>query len=490
MTDICLLLEGTYPFTAGGVSTWIHQLISAMPDLRFSILHIAPLPNPNREYKYKLPGNVVDIQDLFLHDVKIEGPLSPRAKRLEALERLANLHLDLFNGRLEGFKDALPYLRDPKLGLTLPDMFRSEEAWHLLVKIYQQRAEDVSFLDFFWSWRSIYVPLLKTLQCPLPAARLYHTVSTGYAGLLSSIAHLTQDSQVLLTEHGVYTHERLLEISQATWIYSPHRERFRVQRELSFFKRLWLGFFDVLGKLTYQNADRIITLFEGNKAKQIASGAPADKISLIPNGIDVEHYAKLAAARGKTDAPTVAFIGRVVPIKDVKTFLHAAKMVKAAIPAARFILLGPTDEEAEYTQECKDLCRATGLDGSVKFLGKADMKEWYPKIDLVVLTSLSEAQPYVLLEANAAGIPVVATDVGACREMLEGRTSEDRRLGPSGLLTGVAHPEGTAAAITRLLTDRGLWTAMAEAGQSRVRRYYDQTDLISRYLNLYEKMMR
>ena len=231
-------------------------------------------------------------------------------------------------------------------------------------------------------------------------------------------------------------------------------------------------------------------MFEGNKAKQIASGAPADKISLIPNGIDVEHYAKLAAARGKTDAPTVAFIGRVVPIKDVKTFLHAAKMVKAAIPAARFILLGPTDEEAEYTQECKDLCRATGLDGSVKFLGKADMKEWYPKIDLVVLTSLSEAQPYVLLEANAAGIPVVATDVGACREMLEGRTSEDRRLGPSGLLTGVAHPEGTAAAITRLLTDRGLWTAMAEAGQSRVRRYYDQTDLISRYLNLYEKMMR
>jgi glycosyltransferase involved in cell wall biosynthesis len=118
------------------------------------------------------------------------------------------------------------------------------------------------------------------------------------------------------------------------------------------------------------------------------------------------------------------------------------------------------------------------------------MKDWYPKIDLVVLTSLSEAQPYVLLEANAVGIPVIASDVGACREMLEGRSSEDKLLGASGVLTGVAHPEETAAAILKILGSNELWTELSETGRTRVMTYYDQDDLISKYLNLYEQMMR
>jgi glycosyltransferase involved in cell wall biosynthesis len=115
--------------------------------------------------------------------------------------------------------------------------------------------------------------------------------------------------------------------------------------------------------------------------------------------------------------------------------------------------------------------------------------DYYPRIDVVVLTSLSEAQPYVILEANAAGVPVVATDVGACREMLEGRSPEDRRLGPSGLLTGVSHPEQTAEAVLQLLGEPRLWRAMSEAGRARVARFYDQSDLISQYLNLYEQGM-
>ncbi|MBI4346298.1 MAG: GT4 family glycosyltransferase PelF, partial [Elusimicrobia bacterium] len=144
----------------------------------------------------------------------------------------------------------------------------------------------------------------------------------------------------------------------------------------------------------------------------------------------------------------------------------------------------------EYTEECRDLIRGLGLESRLKIVGKVDMRDWYSKIDLVVLTSLSEAQPYVLLEANAIGLPVVATDVGACREMLEGRTPDDRRIGPSGILTGVAHPEETARAVVRLLTDSTLWNAMSEAGRARTRTFYDQADLISKYLNLYEHMMR
>ncbi|MBI5202114.1 MAG: GT4 family glycosyltransferase PelF [Elusimicrobia bacterium] len=489
MTDVCLILEGTYPFTAGGVSTWIHQLVTAMNDLRFSILHIAALPNPRREFKYRLPPNVLDLDDLYLHGALDLKRMSSRRLRVKALDALESLHESIIAGNFDAFSDALPYLRGPD-ALTPGDLFQSQEAWALVTKFYSRYGEDASFLDFFWTFRSMYQPLLSTLQCPLPPARLYHTVSTGYAGLLSAVARATQDAGVVLTEHGVYTYERQLEISQATWIYTPHQERFRVQRSLSFFKRLWLGLFELLGKMSYRHADRIITLFEGNRLKQIAAGAPADKITIIPNGIDVEFYHDIELKAQKGGARTVAFIGRVVPIKDVKTFIHAAKVVNAEMPKVEFLVLGPTDEEPEYTEECRDLVKALGLDDVVKFAGKVDMRDWYSRIDLVVLTSLSEAQPYVILEANAIGVPVVATDVGACREMLEGRTPDDRRIGPSGLLTGVAHPDDTASAIMRILSEPQLWNAMSEAGRARTRTFYDQADLISRYLNLYEHMMR
>ncbi len=490
MSDVCLVLEGTYPFVAGGVSTWIHQLIEAMPELRFSIVYVSTAPNARRQFKYQLPGNVVDIQDLYLQVCDLDVPFSPRERRRAAVPALIKLHEDFLAGRWDALRDALPLFRNPDTALNMADLFKSEEAWEVAMHFYERSAGDVSFLDFFWSWRSIYIPLVNTLRCPLPQARLYHTVSTGYAGLLASVARVTQDTNVLLTEHGVYTHERLLEISQATWIYTPHRERFRVQRELSFFKQLWLGYFDAMGRITYRHADRIVTLFEGNKLKQVAAGAPPEKIAIIPNGIDVRAYRELALKRRRERAKDVAFIGRVVPIKDVKTFLRAAKIVLSTMPDVDFHVIGPGDEEPEYYAECRELTKSLGLEERVRFTGKADMSEWYPRLDLVVLTSLSEAQPYVLLEANAAGVPVVATDVGACREMIEGSGPEDRVLGAGGIVTGVAHPEETAAAIVSLLADPDRWRKAAEAGGARARRYYDQDDLISRYLNLYERMMR
>ena len=76
MIDVCLILEGTYPFVSGGVATWIHQLVSAMTDVRFSILSISPYPNPRREYKFAIPPNVVDIQDVYLHHTVDHGDCS------------------------------------------------------------------------------------------------------------------------------------------------------------------------------------------------------------------------------------------------------------------------------------------------------------------------------------------------------------------------------------------------------------------------------
>jgi len=179
----------------------------------------------------------------------------------------------------------------------------------------------------------------------------------------------------------------------------------------------------------------------------------------------------------------------VVAIKDVKTFIRACKVVSLRVPEVRFYIMGPTDEDPEYHQECRDLVEILRLDGHVEFTGRINVMDYYPRLDLIVLTSISEAQPLVILEANCVGIPVVASDVGACRELLEGRTEKDKSLGPSGIVTRVSDPTDTAEGITTILSDSELRRNMSLSGRRRVETYYQERDLNSQYLSIYREMM-
>jgi glycosyltransferase involved in cell wall biosynthesis len=250
--------------------------------------------------------------------------------------------------------------------------------------------------------------------------------------------------------------------------------------------------FESLGRITYRHADRIITLYEGNRQLEIADGADPAKTLVIPNGIDIEKFSALKPLhqeKGEGELFHVGFVGRVVPIKDVKTFIRACKIVSIRIPHVRFYIMGPTDEEPRYYQECLEMVDFLGLDAVVAFTGRINVLEHYGMLDVIVLTSVSEAQPLVILEANCAGIPVVASDVGSCRELLEGRTPPDRQLGPSGIVTRVADPTETAEGIVKILSDVDLRSRMSEAGRRRVETFYRESDLNQRYLDIYRSLM-
>lgn len=483
MIDVCLLLEGTYPYVAGGVSTWVHQLITAMKDIRFGIVYIAPHSDPTRTVKYAMPSHVLYLKEINLHDYDLKGGTakSPTAADYDLIR---GFYRGLVQGDLALFENFVKIFQgDSRVDWITA--FTARETWNILTEIYEKTAPEISFLDFFWTWRGTHLPLMQVLRAEIPPAKIYHSVSTGYAGVLGAIAKSVYGQKFFLTEHGIYTHERTLEISQASWIFEQEKRHYRAERDLSFFKKWWIGMFKIMSHLAYQYADRIFTLYEGNKVRQTLEGASPDKISVIPNGIDLKSY--LAIRREKKPAPQIGLIGRVVMIKDIKTYIQAAKFVLAVVPDAEFYIIGPTDEEEEYFEECRLLTEALGVEKNVRFTGRQDIKEYYKFLDVVVLTSVSEAQPYVILEANIAGIPVVATDVGACREMIEGRTSEDAALGPSGVVTEVANPSATADAIVKLITNDDLCKVYGKSGIARVKRYYDQDDLLSRYLNIYEK---
>ena len=114
-------------------------------------------------------------------------------------------------------------------------------------------------------------------------------------------------------------------------------------------------------------------------------------------------------------------IGRIVPIKDTRTFIMAASLLKDMVPNVVAILIGPEEEDPSYAAGCRELVAQLGLESTVQFLGRVpDVMEYLGKADVIALTSISEAQPIALLEAAATGLPAVTTDVGSCREIIEG----------------------------------------------------------------------
>ena len=496
MYDVCLVLEGTYPFVSGGVSTWVHHLVKALPEILFTGICILPTSKDKWERKYDLPDKFRDLRVVYLHDYELVPQAGVKQKkRSRQIELLRAFHQGIKDKKYPLFADVLRFFQSSEKEAYSPyDMIYGKDAWKLLLEFYGPEENRQSFIDYFWTYRFTHLPIFKVLGTDIPGAKVYHTVSTGYAGILGAAAKGLYGKPLLLTEHGIYTKERKIEIAQSEWIYVAGADQIKLKKDLGSFQKLWVQLFDSLGRITYQEADRIYTLYEGNRDLELAGGADPDKVFVIPNGVDINRFSSLNPVDSGDEwdakgAFNVGFVGRVVPIKDVKTLLRAAKIVSLRLPNVKFYVMGPTDENPEYYKECLELMDVLRLRDCVEFTGKINVMDYYPILHLLVLTSISEAQPLVILEAHCAGIPVIASDVGACRELLEGRTQQDKALGPSGIVTRVADPAGTADGIITVLSNRDLRKGMSLAGRKRVERFYRESDLNREYLSVYKELM-
>ncbi len=493
--DVCFILEGTYPFVTGGVSAWVHNLIRGLPEISFTGISILPSASEERPLRYELPDNFRDMHVIYLHDHHL-APAKKKNRRTvkKQVQAIREFHEKMKSKEYSDFPRLFETYKNGVNGLNIHDLMYGKDAWNLLTGFYGQYSPEASFIDYFWTYRVSHLPLFTIMAEKLPRAKVYHTVSTGYAGFVGVMAKYYFNRPLLLTEHGIYTKERRLEISTSRWIPSEEEPHQHVRRELGTFRDFWMRVFRSMGKLTYHEATMITTIYEGNRLLQIADDADPQKIAVIPNGIDVEQYSGLKDVtrmdqRGVQDEFVIGFIGRVVQIKDVKTFIRACKIASFQIPKLKVEILGPTDEDPDYFEECRELVHILDLDTVLTFRGSVRVPSYLPQIDLVVLTSISEAQPLVILEANCTGIPVVASDVGACRDLLLGLSPEDKSLGPSGMVTKVADPAETAQAMVAILSDPVLRSRMKEAGMTRVRKYYTQRDLNTKYLSIYQRLM-
>ncbi|HRY54541.1 MAG TPA: GT4 family glycosyltransferase PelF [Spirochaetia bacterium] len=474
---VCLVIEGSYPFITGGVSSWVHELIGGLPGIEFALYTFSPAAK--QELRYKLPPNVVEHVDVVLTEAAApKSAERPARRRGEAVRAALAAHLRMFAGSEPELLDFIGSI--PEGHSLRRDSVLDKRAWVFIGAQNRRRNPLYPFSDYFWAWKGAHDLLFNVLSARAPEADLYHSVSTGFAGLAALAAKVRRGKPFLLTEHGLYHKEREIEIRKASFVKGYQRD-------------LWTRIYDRIASLCYRNADLCTSLFAENRGYQLALGASPERAVVIPNGIDVKRFS--VARRAPDGLFHVGFVGRVVPIKDVRTFLLAAKLLvegeageggagPAAGPAgapareARFHIIGPDDEDPGYAAECRRLVADLKLEDRIEFTGRKNVLEYYAFLDLVVLTSVREAQPLVILEAYAAGIPAVSTDVGNVSELLEG----DRRF-----IAPVKDAEGVAAAMAYVRDHPGEIAELAARNRARTLATYEKGELLARYGELYER---
>ena len=480
IADVCLIAEGCYPYVAGGVSTWTDWLIRSQPDLSFRVLAVLP-GAPAGGPLYAAPPNLIGIDHVLLDTDRLGRERQwPGVSPDHLADRLDRL---LSDGDELAFAEVLRLTGPSDRKVALDVLLNSANAWATICAHYVTMPH-ADFLGFFWAWRALVGGLYRMMTCDLPAARVYHALSTGYAGLLGARAAIETGRPFLITEHGIYSNERRIEILMADWIANSVDRGLDLSDDRRDIRDFWARGFESFARLAYMQATGIVSLYEANQAFQYGLGAPPQKLSIIPNGVDVDRFGSIA--HRDHDRPTIAFIGRVAPIKDVQTFIDVAELLREEIPFLRALVMGPADEDPEYAESCRREVQRRGLESTVEFTGPVNVRDHLGEVDLLVLTSISEALPLVVLEAGAAGIPTVATDVGACREMIEGQAGPLDGIGAGGIIAAVGAAEEVASAVATLLTNRPLLTRCGENMRSRVHAAYRDTAVAAAYRDIYQ----
>lgn len=204
--------------------------------------------------------------------------------------------------------------------------------------------------------------------------------------------------------------------------------------------------------------------------------------------IDIGAMAEIFQHKGRMRSPLViGGVVRVVPIKDIITMLRAFLLVQQVFPDAELKVIGPYGEDKEYYEMCCQTVETLQL-RNVEFTGSVNVAEYLPKLDIMVLSSISEGQPLAVLEGQAARRPFVTTNVGCCRELIYGATGDE--LGTAGAVVAPMDYRQMAKEIIRLGRDFELRRRMGNIGYQRVENGYTYENFINSYREIYGKYER
>jgi glycosyltransferase involved in cell wall biosynthesis len=237
-----------------------------------------------------------------------------------------------------------------------------------------------------------------------------------------------------------------------------------------------------LDRLVLRMFDQVVAASDPVAERLLRSGIKPRKLATICNGVDVPRFQdavpSLRRELGLSRGRLVGFVGRFVPDKGGALFFSAAQRVLLSHPDTTFVLVGDGPCRGEW----EALAARLGLSSNVVFAGlRNDMPGVYASLDMLVLPSLNEATPMCLLEAMAAGVPVVATKVGSVPRLIIPDST--------GVLLEPGDADAIGEAILRLLEDPDRARRLAEAGRSHVVRRFSAVAMAGTYVELYQEAL-
>ena len=211
---------------------------------------------------------------------------------------------------------------------------------------------------------------------------------------------------------------------------------------------------------------------------------PAENIRNIPRSVDLSRFVhKKLHEKGKSQQ-TIAIIGRITQLKGHVYFLKAMGKVIRSFPYAKIWIIGDAPpNKQDYKRELITLIKRVGIQNNVEFLGnRQDVPELLPEIDVVVFSSIvHESFGRVIIEAQSAGVPVVASSMGGVVDIIED--------GKTGLLVPPRDSDAIAKSVVRLLNDKDLVQRFAEAAQEKIKNEYTLDIMSSRTVAVYEEIL-
>lgn len=441
---IGLIGEGTYPVAKGGVSTWYDQLITGLTDHEFVTV---TLVGDQRRRVWDVPANVTSVQLVPVWDPPKRAPLRGRraeAKRVsELMETLWRIAL---SARAPG-NDIDAALRVEEASKVLQALSRTQG--HCLLTTLSKVNTAAVILH---SWNSISVQtsttpkmtlseaaqtaslanrVIAVLDTEWPQVDVTHASSSGPSSLIGLARKWNHGTPLILTEHGIYLRERYLALGDLALPWT-------VRAAFGLLMRL-------ISEVTYAEANVLAPVSQFNAKWERKLGAPSEQVTLLYNGVHAATYREIET---EPDVPTVSFVGRIDPLKDLHNLVAGFKLVRKVVPQAKLRIFGPVPKENhQYYADLLGFVNEQGLKESVSFEGAVPNAVAAIKAGHVVaLSSISEGLPFTLIEAMMSGRATVSTNVGGVSEI----TGED---GSCGLVVPPRDPEALANALLELLLD-------------------------------------
>jgi glycosyltransferase involved in cell wall biosynthesis len=303
------------------------------------------------------------------------------------------------------------------------------------------------------------VNLIRLIRREQPDIVHTHTAKAGFVGRLA--AKLTGVPVLVHTFHGHVFH--------------------------SYFGYLRTKFFLWLERLLAKFTDVIITVGEQQRKEIIGYKiAEPDKVISVPLGLDLKPFVNSSSHSDllqrelslEPDILLVGIVARLVPIKNHLCFLRAARVVADKMDNVRFLIIG----DGELREHLEQKTRELELESKIIFMGfQHNLTKIYSGLDVVTLSSFNEGLPVALIEAMAAGKPVVSTDVGGVRDLILD--------GDNGLLVPSNDHRALALAILYLLGKPGRRTIMGQAGRRKAYPLFDKNRLLEDIDRLYRNLL-